>query len=181
MSRRRMNRTRLTQPIQSKLPIKSQSRIDKDHANPMPIQLTRERARNKFTTIFIIQHQIQYRIATHRHFVGSALAKVMPIQVNRRTSVHVTWEQVNCGDPTEVLCHSIDNLISIHTDKDWHSISRGHSNGLPLRTDIVQIPDGTSTIQIPPLVSGYHLLECQSRTDNPYVTDPLPIQQTSEI
>ena len=135
----------------------------------------------KFTTISIIQHNIKYKIAAHWHCIGRTLAKVTPIQVNRRTFVHVTWEQVNYGDPTEVLCHSIANLISIHTDKDWHSIGRGHSNGLPLRTDIVQIPDGTSTIQIPPLVSGYHLLECQSRTDNPYVTDPLPSQQTSEI
>ena len=61
--------------------------------NPMPI---------KFTTISIIQHDSQYRIATHWHCIGSALTKVTPIYVNRRTFVHVTWELVNYGDPTEV-------------------------------------------------------------------------------
>ena len=86
----------------------------------------------KFTTISIIQHNIKYKIAAHWHCIGRTLAKVTPIQVNRRTFVHVTWELVNYGDPTEVSrrrtisqtlsirCKSCAIPSPIHTDsRTW--------------------------------------------------------------
>ena len=157
MSRRRMNRTRLTQPIQSKLPIKSQSRIDKDHANPMPIQLTRERARNKFTTISIIQHDSQYRIATHWHCIGSALTKVTPIYVNRRTFVHVTWELVNYGDPTEVSRRG-SNTQTAHS-YDTTTLQLKHkctANTLPIHLTVIKAN--------PPSINRYRLARARSIT-----------------